>query len=87
MSQRGKIFEVKIRNRKAHDRTQNASQFLVLSVCSSSTSDHYPGDLFMHQPSCLGFNTRSSWQTTQMGTVAFSSQAFKRVTNLPNRTH
>lgn len=85
MSQRGKVFEVKIRNRKAHDRTQNASQFSVLSVCSSSTSDHYWGDLLMHQPSSLGFNTRTSWQATQMGTVAFSSQGFKRVTRQPTK--
>lgn len=41
MSQRGKIFEAKIRNTKAQDRTQNASQFLVLSVCPSRTSDHF----------------------------------------------
>lgn len=67
MPHRGKIFEAKIRNTKAYDRTQNVFQLLVWSVGPSRTSDHFWGD----QLSCLGFSTRSSQQVNQMGTVAF----------------
>lgn len=41
----------------------------------------------VHQPSCLGFNTKSSQHATQMGAAAFSSQGFKRVTSLPTMTN
>lgn len=82
MPDSGKIFEAKIRNTKAQDRIQNAFQLLVLSLCSSRTSDHFRGD----QPSCLSFNVRSSQQVTQMGTVAFFRKGLMMVTNLPTMT-
>lgn len=82
MPHSGKIFEAKKRNTKAQDRTQNAFQLFVLSVGPSRTSGHFWGD----QPSCLGFNIRSSQEVTQTGTVAFFRQGLMIVTKLPTRT-
>lgn len=41
MPHRGKIFEAKKRNTKAHNRTQIASRLLVSSVCPSRTSGDF----------------------------------------------
>lgn len=86
MPHRGKIFEAKIRNTKAQDRSQNAFQLLVQSVGPSLTSNLTKAHFWGDQTSCLGFNIRSSQQVTHMGTVAFFRQGLVLVTSLPTRT-